>query len=95
MLDEAALAQPQANAAASPLAEILSHEPSPEFAAQVADECRRLLDLLEDGELQQVALAKMEGYTIEEIAEHLGVVPRTVKRRLQLIRQIWEQELLP
>jgi len=43
VLDEAALGQPQGNAAESPLAEILSREPSPEFAAQVAEEYRRLL----------------------------------------------------
>jgi DNA-directed RNA polymerase specialized sigma24 family protein len=93
VLDEAALDKPHEDAAASPLAEILSREPSPEFAAQVAEECRRLLGLLQDAELQHIAIAKMEGYTIEEIAERLGVVPRTVKRRLQLIRRTWEQEL--
>jgi hypothetical protein len=35
----------------------------------------------------------MEGHTVEEIAAQLGRVPRTVKRWLQLIRQIWEKEL--
>jgi hypothetical protein len=28
-----------------------------------------------------------------EVAAKLGCVPRTVERRLQLIRRIWEQEL--
>jgi DNA-directed RNA polymerase specialized sigma24 family protein len=37
----------------------------------------------------------MEGYSVEEIAAQLGRVPRTVKRWLRLIRQIWEQELRP
>lgn len=91
VLDEAALQTGAAEDA--PLAQIISQEPSPEFAAQVAEECRRLLDALKDPELQAVALRKMEGYTVEEIAEQQRVVPRTVKRKLQLIRRIWEQEL--
>jgi hypothetical protein len=35
----------------------------------------------------------MEGYTVEEIAVRQGCVARTVKRKLQLIRSIWEREL--
>jgi hypothetical protein len=50
---------------------------------------------LGDEELQRVALGKLEGYDIEEIAAPLGLVPRTVQRRLQLIRRLWEQELSP
>jgi hypothetical protein len=34
----------------------------------------------------------MEGYTVDEIARQLGYVPRTVQRRLQLIRRLWEQQ---
>jgi DNA-directed RNA polymerase specialized sigma24 family protein len=58
-------------------------------------ECRRLLGLLEDPDLQRVALCKMEGFTVEEIAAELGCVPRTVKRRLQLIRRTWQEEAAP
>ena len=92
MLDEAALEQKEGDGQ-SPLAEVTSQEPSPEFAAQVADEYRRLLTALGDAALQQVALRKLEGYTVDEIAAQMGRVPRTIKRWLQLIRQIWEREL--
>jgi DNA-directed RNA polymerase specialized sigma24 family protein len=61
----------------------------------VAEEFRRLLDGLEDADLRWVALRKMEGYTVEEIADQQGVAPRTVKRWLRLIRRTWEQELQP
>src|SRR6516162_9089180 len=44
------------------LAEALSREPSPEFAAGVVEECRRLLDRLGDPDLQTVALLRMEGH---------------------------------
>src|SRR5262249_17720690 len=49
------------------LAEAIGPEPTPDFAAQVAEECQRLLALL-DEELRSIALCKMEGYTTEEIA---------------------------
>jgi DNA-directed RNA polymerase specialized sigma24 family protein len=64
-------------------------EPTPELAAQVADECRRLLGLLHDETLREVALLKMEGYTHEEIGAKLGFVRQTVDRKLRAIRQIW------
>jgi hypothetical protein len=44
---------------------------TPEFAAEVADECQWLLQRLDDPEL------------------------RSVKRKLQLIRTLWEQEVTP
>ena len=37
----------------------------------MAEECARLLGLLSEGELRQVAIFKMEGYTNEEIARHI------------------------
>lgn len=79
----------------SVLEQILSREPTPEFAAQVAEECQRLLRSLADAELEAVALARMEGYTVEEIAKQLGYAPRSIKRKLQLIRAIWEKERGP
>ena len=95
VLDEAALRQGEAVAEDAPLAQLRSQEPSPEFALLAAEEWRRLLDLLGDADLQQVAVRKMEGYTVEEIAAQFGRVPRTVKRWLQLIRQTWKRELEP
>ena len=77
------------------LAEVLSREPSPEFAAEVVEECQRLLGRLGDRELEAVALLRMEGYTVEEVAEKLGCAPRSVKRKLALIRVVWEKETAP
>ena len=58
-----------------------------------ADECRRLLDLLDEPELQQIALWKVEGQTNDEIATRLNCVPRTVERKLGRIRALWKDEL--
>jgi DNA-directed RNA polymerase specialized sigma24 family protein len=74
------------------LAAVIGNEPTPEFAALVAEQWRRLLDALADAELRQIAVWKMEGYTTEEIAAKLGCVPRTVERRLRLIRALWQRE---
>ncbi len=79
----------------SVLGQVLSREPTPEFAAQMSEECERLLAGLGDDELRSVALLRMEGYTVEEIAGRLGYVARSVKRKLHLIRGIWEKELAP
>lgn len=68
---------------------IVGNEPTPEFAAQIAEECRRLLDQLNDPTLTMVAVAKMEGYTNEEIAARLQVKTRTVERKLGVIRSLW------
>jgi DNA-directed RNA polymerase specialized sigma24 family protein len=69
---------------------VLGHEPSPEFSAMVAENCERLLDLLEPAE-RQIALLRLEGYTNAEIAARLSCALRTVERRLELIRRIWDR----
>lgn len=77
----------------SVLDQVLSREPTPELAAQVAEEYQRLLAALADPELESVALWRMEGYSVEEmIADRLGYAARSIKRKLQLIRGIWEKE---
>ena len=87
LLDEASLE--------TSLDHLISAEPTPEFAAEVADECDRLLTKLTSDELRHVAVLKMEGYTNPEIAERLDCAPRTVDRRLQLIRELWTAVVTP
>ena len=77
------------------LAQIVGAEPSPEFAALVADACALRLKGLPDESLRQVALLKMEGYWNEEIAARLGCGVRTVARKLEIIRKAWQDEALP
>jgi DNA-directed RNA polymerase specialized sigma24 family protein len=71
---------------------LLSREPTPEFAAEVAEACQHLLASLGDQRLEEVARCKMEGYTTEEIARRLKCSARSVKRKVQLIRNLWEKE---
>jgi DNA-directed RNA polymerase specialized sigma24 family protein len=90
--DSALIGPSNSEAADEGWAQFAGREPTPAFAAQVAEECQRLMALLGEGELRAVALAKMEGFTNEEIAARLGCVPRTVERKLRVIRTLWKQE---
>ena len=54
------------------LAQVLGDTPTPEFAAIMAEECQRLLGQLTDPNLRALAVAKMEGYTNQEIAQRSG-----------------------
>ena len=74
------------------IGEVLGREPTPEFAAQVTEQCEHLFECLEDEWLRVVALLKLEGYTNEEIARHLDCAPGTVERRLARIRKKWAKE---
>ena len=73
-------------------ARAVGSEPTPEFAAMVAEEYRRLLDRLGDDVLRKVAILRMEGYTTDAVAEQLGCARRTVARQLALIRRILESD---
>ncbi len=88
---------PEASAAAADGAveQLIGREPTPEFAAQVAEEFQGRLDQLGDDVLRSVALWKMEGYTVEEIAARLDCVPRTVERKLHAIRELWGEDVEP
>jgi DNA-directed RNA polymerase specialized sigma24 family protein len=79
----------------SPLAAATGREPDPAFAAQVAEECQRLLTQLSDDGLRTIALRKMEGYTNEEVAAEMSCSVPTVERRLRLIRREWEENVCP
>jgi DNA-directed RNA polymerase specialized sigma24 family protein len=73
------------------LDDVIGEEPTPEFAAEVADEYQHLLSRLPSPELVTIALLKMEGHTSAEIAKRLGCVGRTVERKLRLIRNLWSE----
>lgn len=74
------------NAKASP-------EPTPEFAAELGEQMRLLLDDLGDDMLREIAIMKMEGYHNEEIALKFDTSPRSVTRKLKVIRTIWSERL--
>jgi len=89
---ESTLAGTRAEDGVGALDQVVGAEPSPEFAALMADEHRRLLQALDNDTLRQIALWKMEGYTNDEIRQKLGCSLRTVANKLELIRRTWLNE---
>jgi hypothetical protein len=77
------------------LEQVVGAEPTPEFAAQVAEEYRRPLELLGDEALRRVAVGKVGGRTNDEVAGRLDRSRRTVARKLETIRIIWSREPAP
>jgi DNA-directed RNA polymerase specialized sigma24 family protein len=56
----------------------------------VAEQYEGLLGLLDDDQ-RTIAIAKLEGLTNPEIAKRMNRALRTIERKLQLIRAVWEQ----
>lgn len=75
------------------LSKVESNEQSPEFRFLAKEECRRMLALLPDKNLKLLAILKVDGHTNEEIAGLLECSRRSVQRRLNLIRDVWANEL--
>jgi DNA-directed RNA polymerase specialized sigma24 family protein len=91
VLDEGALDRADPGAGRF-LAQVVGDEPSPGFAALVADECRHRLEGLKDESFRQVALMRMEGFSNVEIAGRLGTNVRAVERKLAAIRKRWQED---
>lgn len=68
---------------------VSGREPTPAFAVEVAEECRRLLVVLDTDQLRQIAVWKMEGYLNAEIAAKIERAVPTVERKLAIIRSAW------
>lgn len=68
-------------------------QPPPDLILMLDEEQQRLLELLRDDVLRSIALWKLDGYTHDEIATKLNVTPRTIVRKVNLIRERWWEEL--
>lgn len=88
--DEAAFATPDSESRA--LNRILCAEPTPELAAQFAEDFSRRLAQLPDDDFRRIAVWRMEGYTNREIANKLGTYEVKIERKLRIIRACWLQD---
>lgn len=73
--------------------QFVSETPSPVKVAMIEEQTDRLLTLLPSDEHRNIALCRLEGNTVTETAETLNLSVRTVERRLQQIRTLWDDEL--
>lgn len=88
-----AVSSMRVNGASDALDQLIGNEPTPELAAQLAEQCQAMLKQLPSSELVELAIFKMEGYTNAEIAARWGKAERTVERKLRLIRHAWSQHV--
>jgi DNA-directed RNA polymerase specialized sigma24 family protein len=75
--------------------QVLGQEPTPELADMKAEDCRRMLNSLDDETLRHLTLFTLEGYDTQEIAEKLGCVRRSVERNPERIPEKWSWEKEP
>ena len=76
------------------LNELVSSNPSPDFVVALEEQYLQLLAILRNDQLREIAVLRIEGYNIAEIAKKLAISQRAVERKLQLIRTKWKRELL-
>jgi DNA-directed RNA polymerase specialized sigma24 family protein len=75
--------------------QVLARSPGPATLNVWAEEYGRLLGRLGDETLRRVAELRVQAYTVEEIAEKLGLARRTVHRKIRLIRKTLLAEVRP
>lgn len=64
-------------------------EPSDLLVENFTLEVQELLADLSDEPQRLIAVRRLEGYSIKEIAEELGISSRAVERKLEVIRKRW------
>jgi len=74
--------------------EAIGDEPSPEMVLMMQESVEQLFSHLGVGKLRDLAVAKLEGYTNAELARRFSCSERTIERRLHLIREKCQQELI-
>ena len=86
---------PRENHTPSGLDQLETLRPSHESVIDTRDQYQQLLRRLDSKTLRDVAEMKLRGYTNAEIAETLGVVERTVERKLREIRRQTSNDQAP
>jgi DNA-directed RNA polymerase specialized sigma24 family protein len=64
-------------------------QPEPSIDAMMADECRMMLNQLNDPMLEKIVLLRLDGYSNDEIAQQLNYSRRTIQRMLNLVKDAW------
>jgi RNA polymerase sigma-70 factor (ECF subfamily) len=71
--------------------ELLDHEPTPETTVAFLDQLEHLLNRLHPEE-RQILEMRLQGYSNDEIARCLGTYDRKIRRVMERIRSLAEQE---
>jgi len=71
--------------------EVICDEPTPDFVTELMDETECLLEKLDDDQQRRITVMKLDGFTNDEIAEQLKCSSRSVRRKLERIRNVWHR----
>lgn len=74
--------------------QVIGNEPSPDMVLMIQESVEQFFSHLGVGHLQDLAVAKLEGHSNAELAQRLQCSERTIERRLHLIREKYQQELI-
>lgn len=83
-------ATPFDDAVQNGIAEVADAQRAPTDIEHFLNDCEDLFEQLDSDELRTIAILRIEGYSVAEIADRTGSAQRSVERRLNLIRQIWK-----
>lgn len=78
----------------SGVAQVIGDEPTPEMVVMMQESIEQFFSHLGVGRLRDLAVGKLEGFTNAELAKQFECSERTIERRLHLIREKCQQELL-
>jgi RNA polymerase sigma factor (sigma-70 family) len=73
--------------------QVAADSPPPDYLCSLDEHHTRLMELLADETLKQIARLRLESYSTVEIAERLMISTRSVERKLRLIRETWDKYL--
>jgi DNA-directed RNA polymerase specialized sigma24 family protein len=68
---------------------LIGDDPTPELLVTLDEQVGYLLNLLRNDGLRRIAISRVEGYSVAEIADELEITTRSVERKLKLIRTTW------
>jgi RNA polymerase sigma factor (sigma-70 family) len=74
--------------------QVIGNEPTPEMVLMMTESFERLIAHLGVGQLREIAVGKMEGFSNADLGKRLQCSERTIERRLRLIREKCEQQLI-
>lgn len=73
--------------------QVAADEPSPDYLCSLEEQHRKLVELLPDETLRQIAISRLQSFTVQEIAVRLLLSTRSVERKLKVIRDTWQSYL--
>jgi RNA polymerase sigma factor (sigma-70 family) len=71
------------------LSEYIDETDDPAKLVEIEMTCRELLVALPDDSYREIALMRMAGHSNQEIGKTLGCSTRTIDRKLNAIREVW------